>query len=95
MAAVDTTARALNYSNVVSTVSSHQYCKNVTFNLEEGETSMSDNATATKVSASGKTGGICAVSGPYKCASSVVVFFKKGDTFSADPATGKATVWTM
>jgi len=57
---------------------------------------MSDtNATATKVSASGKTGGICAVSGPYKCASSVVVFFKKGDTFSADPATGKATVWTM
>lgn len=51
--------------------------------------------TATKVSASGKTGGVCAVSGPYKCVSSVVVFFKKGDKFPADPTNGKATTWTM
>ena len=51
--------------------------------------------TATKVSASGKTGGLCAVSGPYKSASSVVVFFKKGDTFTVDPSNGRATAWTM
>lgn len=51
--------------------------------------------TATKVSASGKTGGICAVSGPYKCGSSVVVFFKRGDTFTVDPTNGRATTWSL
>ncbi|MFY9556395.1 MAG: hypothetical protein WAV20_09790 [Blastocatellia bacterium] len=51
--------------------------------------------TAIKVSASGTTGSICAVSGPYKCTSSIVVFFKKGDKFTADPTTGKATTWRM
>lgn len=56
---------------------------------------MSETSTATKISASGKTGGICSASGPYKSASSIVVFFKKGDKFTADPTTGKATTWVM
>ena len=51
--------------------------------------------TATKISASGTTGATVAVSGPYTCTSSVVVFFKKGDKFTADPTTGKATTWKM
>jgi hypothetical protein len=57
---------------------------------------MSDT-TATKISASGKTGGICSVSGPYKSYrnTSVVVFFKRGDRFSADPIDGRATTWIM
>jgi len=56
---------------------------------------MSETTTATKVSASGKTGGTCSVSGPYKSASSIVVFFKKGDKFTPDPTTGKATTWVL
>jgi hypothetical protein len=57
---------------------------------------MSDT-TATKVSASGKTGGTCAVSGPYKSGrnTSIVVFFKRGDTFSVDPVDGRATTWSL
>jgi hypothetical protein len=57
---------------------------------------MSDT-TATKISASGKTGGTCTVSGPYKSTrnTSIVVFFKRGDRFSADPVDGRATTWVM
>lgn len=57
---------------------------------------MSDT-TATKINASGKTGGTCTVSGPYKSSrnASVVVFFKKGDRFSVDPTDGRDTIWTL
>ena len=57
---------------------------------------MSDT-TATKVSASGKTGGTCAVTGPYKSTrnTSITVFFKRGDRFSADPVDGRSTTWVM
>jgi len=57
---------------------------------------MSDT-TATKISASGKTGGTCTVSGPYKSTrnTSVVVFFKRGDRFSVDPTDGRSTTWAM
>lgn len=57
---------------------------------------MSDS-TATKMTASGKTGGTCEVSGPYKSTrnTSIVVFFKRGDKFSNDPVDGRATTWSM
>lgn len=57
---------------------------------------MSDT-TATKISASGKTGELCRVSGPYKSSrnTSVVVFFKRGEKFIADPVDGRATSWVM
>ena len=57
---------------------------------------MSDT-TATKISASGKTGGTCTVSGPYKSSrnTSIVVFFKRGDKFTADPVDGRSTIWVM
>jgi hypothetical protein len=57
---------------------------------------MSDS-TATTVSATGTTGGTCQTSGPYKCArhTSIVVFFKKGDRFSADPVDGRSTTWSL
>ena len=57
---------------------------------------MSDT-TATKISASGKTGSTCVVSGPYKSSrnTSIVVFFKRGDRFSADPVDGRSTTWVM
>ena len=57
---------------------------------------MSDT-TATKVTASGKTGGTCQVSGPYKSTrnTSIVVFFQKGQKFTADPVDGASTTWTM
>ena len=57
---------------------------------------MSDT-TATKISASGKTGGTCNVTGPYKSSrnTSIVVFFKRGDRFPADPVDGRSTTWVM
>ena len=57
---------------------------------------MSD-ITATKVSASGKTGELCKVSGPYKSSrnTSIVVFYKQGDKFSNDPVDGRATTWVL
>lgn len=57
---------------------------------------MSDTS-ATKVSASGTTGGTCTVSGPYKSSrnTSVVVYYKKGDKFTADPVDGRSTTWVM
>jgi len=53
--------------------------------------------TATKINASGKTGDTCTVSGPYKSTrnTSVVVFFKRGDRFIADPVDGRGTTWSM
>jgi hypothetical protein len=51
--------------------------------------------TATSISASGKTGGLCSVSGPYKSSGTgAIVFFKQGEKFTAD-ANGKATLWTL
>jgi len=57
---------------------------------------MSDT-TATKVSASGTTGGICSVSGPYKSTrnTSIVVYYKRGDRFTVDPVDGRNTTWVM
>jgi hypothetical protein len=55
-------------------------------------------ATSTRnVTATGKTGGVCAASGPYKSGGdpAVVVYYKKDDKFSVDPVNGKATTWTM
>lgn len=45
--------------------------------------------------ASGKTGGTCQRSGPYQSGrnAKVVVFFQKGQKFSAD-TDGVATTWT-
>lgn len=53
--------------------------------------------SATGITASGKTGGICSTSGPYKSGGTppVVVYYKKGDKFSVDPVNGRATIWTM
>jgi hypothetical protein len=55
------------------------------------------DTTATKVTATGQTGGTCQVSGPYKSSrnSSIIVFFKRGQRFTADPVDGAATTWTM
>lgn len=49
--------------------------------------------TERTVNASGQTGTICSVSGPYKCSTtpSVTEFVKKGDTFPNAPKTGSAT----
>lgn len=55
---------------------------------------MSDN-TATNVTATGQTGGTCQKSGPYKSRTAVVVFFKSGQRFTADPVDGRSTTWTM
>jgi hypothetical protein len=57
---------------------------------------MSDT-TATRISASGKTGELCRVSGPYRSSrnTSIVVYFKRGDKFTADPVDGRATSWVM
>ena len=55
------------------------------------------NSTATSVTATGQTGGTCQTSGPYKCVrhSAIVVFFKKGSRFTADPVDGASTSWTI
>lgn len=54
-------------------------------------------STATTVTASGSTGGTCQTSGPYKSQrhTAVVVFFKKGQKFTADPIDGRSTTWLM
>lgn len=53
--------------------------------------------SATTVTASGKTGGTCQTSGPYKPSrhTTIVVFFKKGQKFPADPVDGNSTTWSM
>jgi hypothetical protein len=57
---------------------------------------MSDS-TATTVTASGTTGGTCQTSGPYRCArhTNIVVFFKRGDRFAADPVDGRSTTGSI
>ncbi|MEW6213388.1 MAG: hypothetical protein AB1631_34150 [Acidobacteriota bacterium] len=53
--------------------------------------------TATSITASGKTGGICSASGPYRSGrnTSVIVYFKKGDKFTVDPTDGRGTTWSL
>jgi hypothetical protein len=55
------------------------------------------NSTTTTVTGSGQTGGTCQTSGPYMCArhTNIVVFFKRGDKFSADPVDGRSTGWSI
>jgi hypothetical protein len=52
--------------------------------------------TAVSISASGKTGGLCSASGPYRSGRSpyAVIFFKKGDKFTGD-VDGRSTTWTL
>ena len=52
--------------------------------------------TATSISASGKTGGLCSTSGPYRSGRSpfAVIFFKRGQKFTAD-VDGRSTTWTL
>jgi hypothetical protein len=58
---------------------------------------MNQSASSTTVTATGQTGGTCQVSGPYRPSrnTSIVVFFKKGDKFPADPVDGRSTTWMM
>ena len=69
--------------------------------MRQAETQMQ-----TQVTASGKTGAICAATGPYKCIThtTTIVFFKKGEKFSGCPSTpsapspsstGHSTTWSM
>ena len=59
------------------------------------------SASATSVQTSGRTGGTCEVSGPYKCQShtSVVIFVKSGLKFpacpSANSSSGHSTTWIL
>ena len=55
------------------------------------------DGTATAVTATGQTGGTCQKEGPYRCDrhSDIVMFFKRGDRFPADPVDGRATTWSM
>jgi hypothetical protein len=52
--------------------------------------------TTTNVSATGKTGGTCQQSGPYRSGrnAKVTVFVKKGARFPAD-TDGAATTWAL
>ncbi len=60
---------------------------------------MSETQTQTPVTSSGKSGTLCSNTAPYKCSThpTVVVFFKKGETFSNCPSSssssGHATTW--
>jgi len=56
---------------------------------------MAFSTSATPVSSSGSTGATCQKTGPYKSSTSVIVFFKRGDRFPADPTTGRSTTWRM
>lgn len=49
------------------------------------------------VNASGITGTVCTRSGPYKCGShpEIIVFFRRGATFTACPAGQHSTNWVM
>lgn len=57
--------------------------------------------SATSVSATGTTGSVCQVSGPYKCNShtTTVLFVAKGAKFPACPqansASGHNATWSM
>jgi hypothetical protein len=61
---------------------------------------MADTQTQTPVTSSGQTGTVCQKSGPYKCNThtTVVIFFKNGQTFSNCPSgstTGHSTTWAV
>ncbi len=49
------------------------------------------------VQANGITGTVCPRTGPYKCSNhpEIVVFFKRGNTFTACPAREHAASWVM
>jgi hypothetical protein len=49
------------------------------------------------INASGITGTLCTRSGPYKCGThpEIIVFFKRGATFTACPAQAHSTNWVM
>lgn len=53
--------------------------------------------TQQAITVSGKTGGICQVTGPYASErnKSAPVFFTTGDKFPVDFYDGKATTWWM
>jgi hypothetical protein len=62
---------------------------------------MIETQTQTPVTASGRTGETCTVSGPYRCSTSpvVVIFIKNGDKFPNGPSStssqGQTTTWTV
>lgn len=56
---------------------------------------MAFQTSATNITASGSTGSTCLKSGPYRSGSAVIVYFKQGDRFTADPANGRSTTWSM
>lgn len=51
------------------------------------------NQTSSQIDASGKTGAVCAVTGPYKCSkhADILIIFQKGDKFAACPYTESET----
>ncbi len=53
--------------------------------------------TSRSVTSSGTTGSVCPNSGPYRCGShkEIIVFFKRGDKFSACPAKNHSTTWSV
>lgn len=53
--------------------------------------------TTSTVAASGATGTACRTSGPYQPIRhrSIVVVFKQGDHFPADPVDGNGTTWAF
>ena len=52
---------------------------------------------STAVVSAGSTGTICERTGPYKCNShsEIIIFFKRGDKFTACPVRGHSTTWSM
>jgi hypothetical protein len=57
-------------------------------------TNMPESATA--ISATGQTGGLCRQSGPYRSTRNarVVIFVRQGSTFPTD-ADGAGTTWSL
>jgi hypothetical protein len=59
------------------------------------------SASATSVQTTGRTGGTCEVSGPYKCYThtNVVIVLKSGQKFPACPnantTSGHGTTWVL
>jgi hypothetical protein len=49
------------------------------------------------VKASGITGTVCPRTGPYKCSShpEIIVFFRRGDTFTVCPSREHSASWLM
>ncbi|HVF90514.1 MAG TPA: hypothetical protein VNH22_10640 [Blastocatellia bacterium] len=55
------------------------------------------SVSATDMSASGTTNGLCQKGGPYKSNrnTTIVVFFKAGQRFPVDPTDGRSTTWSI